>query len=151
MKTSKRIVFSAVGMAAAAGTLFAAGPSIASTPQPVVITATSDMAPPAALIGPNGEKPSEWGVAAVPAGASGSSITPLASKQVGGGTWNYGTAAAVTGTKCYSNYIHPTKKHSASVAKAGGTDKDIRNADIWAKASITAGAAYTCYTYWGVY
>ncbi|MFI1576165.1 lactococcin 972 family bacteriocin [Streptomyces anulatus] len=51
----------------------------------------------------------------------------------------------------YSNYIHPTKKHSASVASAGGTKKDIRGKETRAKAKITAGAAYTCNTYWGIY
>ncbi|MGP4004664.1 lactococcin 972 family bacteriocin [Streptomyces sp. 8N706] len=149
MKTSKRVAVAAVGMAAAAGTLFAAGPSVASTPQPVVVTATSDMTPPAALIGPNGEKPTEWGMTAVPVSPSG--VTPLTTKEVGGGTWSYGNVPVATGSKCYSNYIHPTKRHSATAIKANGTDKTYADKDLWAKASVTNGAAYTCYTYWGVY
>ncbi|PJN34383.1 lactococcin 972 family bacteriocin [Streptomyces sp. CB02959] len=71
---------------------------------------------------------------------------------VGGGTWNYRTTAAgLDGKHCYSNYIHPSKKHSASAVMAGGTDKSIANPDVWAKAVVTAGAACTCNAYWGVY
>lgn len=157
MKLAKKSLALAAMSVMAVGAFATAGPAVAATPgpQPVVYTASSFETPPASLIGPNGEKPTQWGVAAIPAAPAGkataSSITPLASESVGGGTWNYGTRAATTGTTCYSNYIHPTKKHSATAVKAGYTDKDIREKDIWAKASITAGAAYTCYTYWGVY
>jgi lactococcin 972 family bacteriocin len=117
-----------------------------------VYTAPGTETPPAALIGPNGEKPTEWGVAAVPANSSKGMVSPLASKNVGGGTWVYGTRnGGLDGTTCYSNYVHPSKKHSATAIKAGHEDKDTKNAAVWAKAAVTAGAAYTCYTYWGVY
>ncbi|WP_420713428.1 lactococcin 972 family bacteriocin [Streptomyces sp. NRRL WC-3549] len=66
-------------------------------------------------------------------------------------TWPSGATAALTGKTCYSNYIDPTKKHSASVVFASGADKDIREKDIWAKVAITAGSAYPCNTYWVVY
>lgn len=152
MMMPKKIAVAVAALAAAAGTLATAGPSVAAAPEPFVYTASSSEAPPAALIGPNGEKPTAWGVAAVPVNSSKATVTPLASKSVGGGTWNYGTRnAGLDGTTCYSNYIHPSKKHSATAIKAGHTDKDTRSADVWAKAAVTAGAAYTCYTYWGVY
>ncbi len=151
----KLMAFAAASAMVVAGVVATSG-SAAAAPQPETYTATYDASssvqPPAALIGPNGEKPTEWGVVSVRVDAkSGRAVAPMASKSVGGGTWNYGTVAVWNGKKCYSNYIHPTKKHSASVAFAGATDKDIRSADIWANAWITGGAAYTCHTYWGVY
>lgn len=140
-----------IGMAGM-GTLSTAG-SAAASPQTQAFTATyssSDVAPPAFLRGPNGEVPTEWGVSSFPMNSSSKEIvTPQAS--VGGGTWNYGTAADGALKRCYSNYIHPTKKHSASVAMGGATDKDIQNADIWANAWLTGGWAYTCNAYWGTY
>ncbi|MFI0013675.1 lactococcin 972 family bacteriocin [Streptomyces sp. JUS-F4] len=154
MKTLGKLALGAVSMLTAAGSLLVAGPAVAAAPaaevapQVQVFTAAAGVAPPAQLIGPNGEKPTEWGVASFDMLRSGS---PVAKASVGGGTWLSGTTAALTGKTCYSNYIHPTKKHSASIAFAGGTKKDIRRKDVWAKAKITAGAAYTCNTYWGVY
>ncbi|MFI6209377.1 lactococcin 972 family bacteriocin [Streptomyces sp. NPDC051041] len=152
----KLMAFSVVSAMAAAGALLAATPAGATTLQPQIYTATytaaDSVTPPAQLIGPHGEKPKEWGVVAVPLGSSTNSlVTPKATKDVGGGTWSYGTTLDGVYKGCYSNYIHPTKKHSASVAIADGTDKDTQNADVWAKAYRTAGVAHTCYTYWGVY
>ncbi|MFE3764287.1 lactococcin 972 family bacteriocin [Streptomyces sp. NPDC059104] len=155
MKKPGKFTLAAVSILTAAGALVTAGPATAATPtapQFQVFTLASGATPPAALIGPHGEKPTEWGVASYKVDASAkSSIAPIANASVGGGTWNYGTAAEWNGKKCYSNYIHPSKKHSASVAFAGGTDKDIQEADIWAGAWLIAGAAYTCNAYWGVY
>lgn len=111
-------------------------------------TAASGVKPPAGLIGPNGEKPKEWGVATFPANAKGTRAS-LAGK--GGGTWRYGTTMDGRYKGCYSNYVHPRKKHSASVAIASNTDKDVRRAGKWAKAYDKAGAGYKCYAYWGVY
>ncbi|WP_257573429.1 lactococcin 972 family bacteriocin [Streptomyces sp. JJ66] len=149
---SKKIAIAAATVITAApGTLVAAEPATAA-PEPLISTAPGSQAPPAVLTGPNGEQPTQWGVAVVPVASSRGAMTPLATKKVGGGTWNYGTrAAGLDGSTCYSNYIHPSKKHTATVIKAGYTYKDYANPDVWAKAKITAGAAYTCYTYWGVY
>jgi lactococcin 972 family bacteriocin len=141
----------AVSAAAAIGAFIAAGPAAAADPAPVEVhtyTADSGVTPPAELIGPNGEKPVEWGVATYPADAE-ILITPRES--VGGGTWNYGTAADGLDKGCYSNYIHPSKKHSASVAIASLTDKETQPAGTWAKAYAVSGWAYTCNAYWGVY
>ncbi|MGV9877828.1 lactococcin 972 family bacteriocin [Streptomyces sp. NPDC003006] len=150
MKQPGKFTLVAVAMAAAAGALATAAPATAAAPaapQVHTFSAAEGDTPPASLIGPNGQKPREWGVVSFKKGA------PIQAKvSKGGGTWNYGTSSAgLDGKHCYSNYIHPTKKHSASVAMASGTDKDIREKDIWAKARVTAGAAYTCNAYWGVY
>ncbi|MEV5337272.1 lactococcin 972 family bacteriocin [Streptomyces sp. NPDC052676] len=153
MKKSVKKIAIAASATAFIGTVVAAAPATAANPAPAPVqfrtfTADSGVKPPAELIGPNGEKPSEWGVVSYPAGAKGLK-TPRVSK--GGGTWNYGTTRDGAYKGCYSNYIHPTKKHSASVSIADGTDKDIREKDIWAKAYAKAGAAHTCNAYWGVY
>ncbi|MGW5676038.1 lactococcin 972 family bacteriocin [Streptomyces sp. NPDC003860] len=91
----------------------------------------------------------EWGMVAIPIDPD-SSVTPMTVKEVGGGTWSYGTAVTSSGYKrCYSNYIHPTVRHSATAVLASGTDKTWANAGVWANASVVAGHAYTCYAYWG--
>ncbi|MFL4491405.1 lactococcin 972 family bacteriocin [Streptomyces sp. VTCC 41912] len=132
------------------GVLIASGPAVAA-PSPVasrsrVHTASDGEAPPAALIGPNGEKPVKWGVATFDEGSG-----PLARVSVGGGTWNYGTSKDGLYKKCYSNYIHTTKKHSASVAIGSKTNKDVKGPDVWANASSTNGWGYKCNAYWGIY
>ncbi|MER6068930.1 lactococcin 972 family bacteriocin [Streptomyces sp. NPDC001817] len=155
MKTSARKMAVAACAMAAFGSFIAAAPATAADPAPVQVrtfSAAHGDKPPAALIGPHGEKPKEWGVASYPLGAKLGAkglIAPSVAK--GGGTWNYGTNLDGTSKGCYSNYIHPSKKHSASVSIANATDKDVREADIWAKAYATAGAAHTCNAYWGVY
>ncbi|MFB1045528.1 lactococcin 972 family bacteriocin [Streptomyces chrestomyceticus] len=146
---SGRLTLGVVSAAVMAGALVASSPAVAATDPaaPRIHTAAEGEAPPAALIGPNGEKPIRWGVATFDAGSG-----PITKASVGGGTWHYGTAKADGGyKKCYSNYIHPSKKHSASVAIGSKTAKDVKGPDIWAKASQTSGWAYKCNTYWGVY
>ncbi|MFH8751985.1 lactococcin 972 family bacteriocin [Streptomyces rimosus] len=147
---SGRLALGVVSAAVMAGALVASSPAVAATdpaaPQIQVHTASEGEVPPAALIGPNGEKPVRWGVATFEAGSG-----PLTKVSKGGGTWNYGTTADGGYKKCYSNYIRPTKKHSAGVAIGSKTDKDIKGPDIWAKAAKTNGWAYKCSAYWGVY
>ncbi|MFI0815475.1 lactococcin 972 family bacteriocin [Streptomyces sp. NPDC021115] len=138
-------------MAAAAGSLVTAGPAGADPRPQAYAYSSSSVAPPAGLIGPNGEQPTDWGVAAIPLNSSEGSATPLGSKKVGGGTWSYGTGTDGAYKGCYSDYIHPSKKHSASIAIGGNTDKDVREADVWAKAYGKSGMGHTCYTYWGIY
>jgi|GEM_PF-1921487 len=42
-------------------------------------------------------------------------VTPFSSVNVGGGTWDYGTSLALPlNKKVWSNFNHPSKKHSAS-------------------------------------
>jgi hypothetical protein len=85
----------------------------------------------------------------------GSAVTPSGSvqlktvKNVGGGTWNYGSYLGVTHPKtCYSNYVHNSNYHSSTAIIANGQDKEYASATYWSNASTWAGAAYTCYTYW---
>jgi lactococcin 972 family bacteriocin len=149
MKKHGKFTLAAVALVTAAGALAVAAPANASAnvaPQMQVFSVANGDTPPDVLTLPNGDKPTEWGTVSFQEGSG-----PRTRASVGGGTWNYGTSAATTGKHCYSNYIHPTVKHSASVAMASLTDKDIQNADVWAKAIVTAGAAYTCNAYWGKY
>lgn len=77
-------------------------------------------------------------------------ITPLATENVGGGTWNYGTRFDVfSGTKtCYSHYIHQTKTHTAT-AIMGEQHRVSQGPGRWANAEVTGGPlAGTCTTYW---
>ncbi|MEV7093442.1 lactococcin 972 family bacteriocin [Amycolatopsis sp. NPDC051045] len=85
--------------------------------------------------------PARSGTAAAPA-------TVLSCSNVGGGTWCRGTQPDGVLKQCYSNYIHNNNYHSATAAMAGGTSKRYANPGYWANASVTAGWAYTCYTYY---
>ncbi|MFD9192344.1 lactococcin 972 family bacteriocin [Streptomyces phaeochromogenes] len=82
---------------------------------------------------------------------SDSAVTPMAVELVGGGTWSYGSELTASGERCWSKYYHSTKKHSATADMTVKSDKDTRAAGIQASASTTAGTAYTCKVYWGVY
>ncbi|MGW5052657.1 lactococcin 972 family bacteriocin [Actinokineospora sp. NPDC004072] len=79
---------------------------------------------------------------------SGPAKTVLACENAGGGTWCHGTQPNGGLKECYSNYIHNSNFHSATAVLAGGTDKRYANAGYWASAAVTAGWAYTCYTYY---
>ncbi len=104
---SGRLTLGVVSAAVLAGVLVASSPAVAAAdpaaPRIRVHTATEGEAPPAALIGPNGEKPVRRGEATFDEGSG-----PPTKASVGGGTWHYGTAKPDGGyKKCYSNYIHP--------------------------------------------
>ncbi|WP_051326325.1 lactococcin 972 family bacteriocin [Glycomyces tenuis] len=71
-----------------------------------------------------------------------------ACSNVGGGTWCQGTQPDGLLKECYSNYKHNSNYHSATAAMAGGTETRYASAGYWARANITAGWAYTCYTYY---
>lgn len=94
-------------------------------------------------------KSKEWGMVTIEIDPSSDEVAPMAVKQVGGGTWSYGTVLTSGGKKCYSNYYHGSKRHSATAILANGTDKDYAPKGSWAKASVEAGAAHTCHAYWG--
>ncbi|MFB7054129.1 lactococcin 972 family bacteriocin [Streptomyces vinaceus] len=149
MKKPAKFVLGALSAMVAAGALIAAGPAVAAGPaasQTHTYSAANGDTPPAELIGPNGEKPVEWGIATFDPNSGSPAL-----ESVGGGTWHHGTVADGGYKGCYSNYIHPKKKHSASVAIADKTDRDVKDRDIWAKAYATSGWAYKCSAYWGVY
>ncbi|MGW6356609.1 lactococcin 972 family bacteriocin [Streptomyces sp. NPDC055092] len=149
MKISRKIgAAAAVAAVVATGFLSTAAPASAADAVVEYTATASDVAP--AFLFEGGQAPTEWGYARI----SVDSTDPLSvttTKSKGGGTWSYGTRRDGTYKGCYSNYIHPSKKHSATIAISDVTDKDVRGADIWARAYGKAGGAYTCYAYWGVY
>lgn len=81
-------------------------------------------------------------------------VTPLATtEKVGGGTWTYGrTAAAWPKDKCFSNYVHNSVYHSATVIFNDGTSKRFADPSLYAKASVTKHFTTSgCKAYWGKY
>lgn len=97
--------------------------------------------------------PSEWGVAKIEMDASAESAGPLSEACVpaSGGTWCYGWYATTSGKYCYSNYLHWSKWHSSSVkiansSRSSGSVEPGRPSN----ANLTAGLAYTCYTYYKI-
>lgn len=54
--------------------------------------------------------------------------------QVDGGQWNYGVGW--TGTFGYSDYLHSTRSHTATVKHGGRISKDREDPEVWAKASL---------------
>lgn len=101
--------------------------------------------PPAAL-----GDPKEWGVAEFTTGTTGG-ITPQTVLQIGGGTWSYGKELTTDGQYCYSNYYHATVVHGSTVQVGAGEDKAVAGLGQWSYANLTAGAAYTCKTYYAKY
>ncbi|WP_330265634.1 lactococcin 972 family bacteriocin [Streptomyces griseorubiginosus] len=91
----------------------------------------------------------EWGMVAIKIDPN-SRVAPATTKDVGGGSWTYGTEIVADGKRCYSYYFHGSKLHNATAKIANGSLKVGEVAGKTAKASRTAGAAYTCYAYWGV-
>lgn len=84
-------------------------------------------------------------VAATGLAVSGSALAA----SVGGGTWNYGVGWS--GTFGYSDYLHNTKKHSASVENGSTVVRVTQGKGTWAQASLTkippTGLSY----YWATY
>ncbi|MBV7698375.1 lactococcin 972 family bacteriocin [Streptomyces sp. TRM70350] len=76
------------------------------------------------------------------------SVTPATTKDVGGGTWTYGTELVSGGKRCYSYYFHGSKLHKATARIANAERNAAEPGGRTARASATAGAAYTCYAYW---
>ncbi|EGO5014717.1 lactococcin 972 family bacteriocin [Enterococcus faecalis] len=75
----------------------------------------------------------------------GASVVQAATEYPDGGTWNYGVGA----TGSYSDYLHNTKAHSATVSK--GDDKSSQSAKkgSWAKARLTIYSGCNFYyNYW---
>jgi hypothetical protein len=81
----------------------------------------------------------------------GNEVAPLATENVGGGTWNYGTAYTTSGGKhCYSHYIHPTHQHTATAIIGADTKRVSARPGTWANADAYGGLFDTCSTYWNV-
>ncbi|MGW0821561.1 lactococcin 972 family bacteriocin [Streptomyces sp. NPDC002845] len=73
----------------------------------------------------------------------------MATKDVGGGSWTYGTELTADGKRCYSYYFHGSVAHKSTAKIANASNTDTARAGVTSRASRTAGAAYTCYAYWG--
>ena len=54
---------------------------------------------------------------------------------VGGGQWNYGVGW--TGTFGYSDYLHSTRSHTATVRHGSRISKDRESPEVWTQASLT--------------
>ncbi|MCH7230613.1 lactococcin 972 family bacteriocin [Glycomyces sp. L485] len=75
-------------------------------------------------------------------------VSIAACENVGGGTWCHGTQPDGVLKNCYSNYTHNSNYHSSTAAMAGGVSKRFASAGYTSRADVTAGWAYTCYTYY---
>ena len=53
---------------------------------------------------------------------------------VDGGQWNYGVGW--TETFGYSDYLHSTRSHTATVKHGGRISKDREDPEVWAQASL---------------
>jgi len=73
-------------------------------------------------------------------------ISPNTVKNVGGGTWNYGRS----GGHCWSHYVHPAKRHSATAIRGSTNRKIYASAGTWANSDVYGGGG-TCYAYWNTY
>ncbi|MET9040890.1 lactococcin 972 family bacteriocin [Streptomyces mirabilis] len=90
-----------------------------------------------------------WGMVTIKVDAS-STVSPKTTKDVGGGSWTYGTELVTGGKRCYSNYFHGSKAHKSTAQMGNSSFTDTAVAGVTSKASKTAGAALTCNVYWGL-
>lgn len=86
----------------------------------------------------------------ITAGSTGG-FKPMTVLNIGGGTWSYGKDVNFNTQNCYSNYYHPTVTHGSTVQVYNWEDKQVVDEGVWSYANITAGAAYTCKTYYAKY
>ncbi|MEU3767812.1 lactococcin 972 family bacteriocin [Amycolatopsis keratiniphila] len=78
-----------------------------------------------------------------------SDSVPFACQNISGGTWCYGTESAGSGQKkCYSHYLHPTKRHSATAILGSRQNKKTANRGQWAKAEVIGSSRDTCNAYY---
>jgi Bacteriocin (Lactococcin_972) len=82
---------------------------------------------------------------AVPAGG----VALSDCESAGDGTWCHGwTLDGLTSKYCYSNYKHNSNYHSSTASIGDAVDTRYAQAGYWSNAAATAGAAWTCYTYY---
>ncbi|MFC6094851.1 lactococcin 972 family bacteriocin [Saccharothrix lopnurensis] len=78
------------------------------------------------------------GSAIIPAGVvtkdegEGTSTAPSTMVEVGGGTWDYGTSA----NQGWSNYLHGTKNHGATVSQGSRAVRSDTGPGVWANTTI---------------
>ncbi|MEW2136638.1 lactococcin 972 family bacteriocin [Streptomyces sp. NPDC005409] len=80
-----------------------------------------------------------------------SALSPATVIDVGGGKWSYGWYERSGLKYCNSNYYHGSVEHGSTVKLAGTTMTDRKPAGEYSNANLTAGFAYTCYTYYAKY
>ncbi|MFE2300468.1 lactococcin 972 family bacteriocin [Streptomyces sp. NPDC059445] len=115
-----------------------------------LLTAGAVVAP-AASAGAAELKPATSGMAVIDLNASSRAAGgETHTKDVGGGSWTYGWELTSGGKRCFSSYFHGSKMHHATARIANGDNKAYAFAGQTAKASRTAGAAYTCSAYWSL-
>ncbi len=70
---------------------------------------------------------------------------------VGGGTWDYGTAPAPGGKVVWSKYLHRSLKHHTSVMISGkAKSSQIQPPNVWADASLVSPYFWDIgYAFWG--
>ncbi|MEV4440331.1 lactococcin 972 family bacteriocin [Streptomyces sp. NPDC049577] len=95
--------------------------------------------------------PKEWGEVTFTVDPSGRPTVAPEEENVGGGTWSYGTGTVGTWKSCYSNYVHPSKRHSSTASMGSDVDKNYADAGDWSTSEVKAGFGYTCHAYWAVY
>ncbi|MYS60623.1 MULTISPECIES: lactococcin 972 family bacteriocin [Streptomycetaceae] len=96
--------------------------------------------------------PKAWGEVTFTINPSSKTMSPQrATESVGGGTWEYGSGIDGGSKSCWSNYVHPSLRHSATATIANAVDKEYADAGSWADAYVTAGLSYTCKAYWATY
>lgn len=75
----------------------------------------------------------------------GASVVQAATEYPDGGTWNYGVGA----TGSYSDYLHNTKTHTATVSKGNDKSHSQKGPREWAKARLTIYSGCNFYyNYW---
>jgi len=73
-------------------------------------------------------------------------------ENVGGGTWNYGTAYQPPfGKKVWSNYVHNSLYHSSTAIGGSQEQKRYAVAHNWSEASVICGAFDSTAAYWATY
>ncbi|WP_199745536.1 lactococcin 972 family bacteriocin [Amycolatopsis sp. WAC 04182] len=78
-----------------------------------------------------------------------SGSVPFACQNISGGTWCYGTESAGSGQKkCYSHYLHPSRRHSATAILGSRQDKKVVSRGQWAKAEVIGSRNDTCNAYY---
>ncbi|MFD5445970.1 lactococcin 972 family bacteriocin [Streptomyces tendae] len=92
---------------------------------------------------------SEWGMVEIKIDDTSSQVTPFTTKDVGGGSWTYGTKLTSSGKLCYSYYFHGSENHKSTARIGDGQTTATNSAGYTSRAERTAGAAWTCYAYWG--
>lgn len=83
---------------------------------------------------------------------SSATVAPLTVKEVGGGTWDYGSSIRLNGKKaCWSYYYHPSVLHGSTASMSDLSDAEVADAGGTSYAYVTKYTTATCYAYWRTY